>query len=121
MKDLIDTIKADNTIVTALGGAKVYLNYTTDTTNCLILEYHTVGGDRLKTHIRLKVSAVADTMELCEALEKRLNEIVLSFGDNAVNADILQSTITGGGVLYDTARQKIHKIIYYDLTLRGVE
>ena len=121
MKQLINTINEDPTIITLLGQDHVHLNNTTDTNNCLLIEYHTVGGDRLKKQVRLTCTAIADTMTLAEAIETRLNEIILSFGDNPVNDNILQSSINGGGVLYDSARQKNHKIIYYNLTLRGVE
>lgn len=120
MKELLNTIRDDTAIVALFGANKLYLNYTTDTENCLLAEYHTVGGDSCKEHVRLKITVIADSMETCEAAEKRIKELVLSFGDNPVNINILKCTINGGGVLHDEGRMKTHKICYYDVVLRGV-
>lgn len=118
MEEIIKILLNDKTM-NRLVDKRIYPNYTTDQfSDCIVYTYNTTYNDKCVKHIRFKVNIIAHTLPLAEQIEKRLCELILTFGDEPLTHNILQVVANGGGDLYDTDRQMNHRIIYFDIITR---
>lgn len=98
----------------------VYAQHTTDMSECVIYDYHTLSQRDGVQKIRLKITIIAPTSAETLKREEIVKSTILTLGDTPLTNDILQVAANGGGTLYDDARQMQHRIIYFDILQRGV-
>lgn len=110
----------DDPIINYYIGHNIYPNYTTYLGNCIVYSFHTYYNDRKVKKQRLRLTIITDTLELGDRVEDRVAELLLTLGDNDDGADLIEVQQSGGGNLYDDARHKNHRILYYDCLLRSI-
>lgn len=118
MKDVIRILLADATLH-ALIGDNIYPNHTTYLGDCIVYTYNTVYNDKAVKRQRLKLTIIATDLETVDAIEACVSALLLTLGDDILTNDVVQVKQNGGGDLFDTSRNKNHRILYYDLTMRS--
>lgn len=101
-------------------GHNIFPNYTTYLDDCIVYSFHTYYNDRKVKKQRLRLTIITDTLEKGDKVEDRVAELLLTLGDNDDGADLIEVQQSGGGNLYDDARHKNHRILYYDCLLRSI-
>lgn len=101
-------------------GSHIYPTQTDYLGDCVIYNFHTIYQDKKVQKCRLQINIIATTTAKTVAIEERIKTILLTLGDGPLTNDILQVELNGGGTLYDGAREKNHRILYFDIIKRGV-
>ena len=101
-------------------GSHIYPTQTDHLGDCVIYNFHTIYQDKKVQKCRLQINIIATTTAKTVAIEERIKTILLTLGDSPLTNDILQVELNGGGTLYDGAREKNHRILYFDIIKRGV-
>lgn len=117
MIDLIQLLINDP-VINAMIGSHIYANATTYMGDCIVYEFYPVSNDKIKKHSRLKITIIAQDIAHTEMIENRVNDVILTLGDEKLVADILHVEQNGGGTLFDAERNKQHRILYYDVLQR---
>ena len=113
IKEVISMLRHDTELSRLLGGNHIYTTPSTYLGNSIVYSWNAVNSDKIKTTDRLEIHIIADTLKLCAELESRIKQLLLSFGDEPLTANVLEVVLNGGGYLFDEERQKHHKILYF--------
>ncbi len=118
MIEILELLNADAELTDIIGKNHIYPNKTTFKGNCIVYEIEPISDDKIKQQDRIKMNIIADTFEMALQIEERIKADILTFGDVPLTNNILQVEHNGGGQLFDEARQKYHRILYFDILRR---
>jgi len=125
IREAINIIKSDSIVKELINGSAsdshIYFLNTSYTGDCIVYESNIVSDDKIKALHLLKVIIIAESMETVSDIEDRLREQLLTFGDIPLTDNILKVEINGGGLLTDDGRNKIHRIINFEVLTRSVK
>ena len=113
LEQVVSLMRNDAKLAEMLQGNHIYATPSIYLGNSIVYDWIPVSSDKIIGTYKLEVQIITDTMLQGAAIESRLKELLLTFGDEPLTNDILQVWINGGGSLYDEERQKLHKIIYF--------
>lgn len=99
--------------------AHIYPIQTAYTGNCIVYDAYTTAHDKITQEVRLQITIIADTLAQTLEIEQEVEKTLLTFGDTPLKDNILQVSANGGGSLYDTARRKNHRYIYFNILSRS--
>jgi hypothetical protein len=85
--------------------------------DAVIYDLTTISYDKLKRLMRVKATIVSDSMENALAIENKLDEALVTFGDNPLTDTVLSCSHDGGGWMTDGDRHI--RIAYYETTIKG--
>ena len=120
LESIVAILNADEQLITLLNGkAAIYPLSTSDLGTCIVYDCHSLSDDKVKRTDRLQLTIIADTLAKSLAIESRVKTLLLTFADLPLNDQILQVEVNGGGSLYDEARKKNHRIIYFNIVSRS--
>lgn len=119
MDELIRILRGDDALAKMLNGNHVYASPSMYMGNSIVYSYYTTTSDGAVQQIRLQVRVVAETLTLASRIEDRVRQLIITPSDTPLTDNILVCRQNGGGWLYDDARQKHHRILYFDIVLRG--
>lgn len=109
-------------IISALADAaaplKLYAISTHSFSDCVIYQSYTSESDAISERVRLEVTIITSDDAGGRAVEKRIKDALLTFGDEPFSSDVLRVVLDGGGTLEDTARGKIHRQMYFTILAR---
>lgn len=111
MKSFIDKMRA------ALKPVPLLANHTGYGGECVIYDVNTIAYDKAKRTARVKATIVTDTMERGLELEGKLDEALVTLGDEALTNTVTTCARNGGGWLNDGDRHI--RIAYYEVVIRG--
>ena len=114
------TLMLEDTELKKLIGSNVYPAPTDCLDDCVLYNFYTEAQSDGAQKVRLQITIVCSTMEKTLQIEERIKTILLTLGDKPLTTNILQVALNGGGTLYDYAREKHHRILYFDILKRGV-
>lgn len=119
---IINILQNNSTIKTLLDGtAADYHIYPLETTylgDCIVYDCVPVSDDKIQRRDRLQIVVIAATLSKAIEIEEAVKNALLTFGDNSLTNNILKVQQNGGGSLYDSARKKNHRILYFDIITR---
>lgn len=101
---IIGLLKANSDLASLLGAtatnSKISPNYAIK--DGLKYEFSILTSDKIKVQANLNLTIVKNDLLLAYAIKDKLDEILLTLGDEPLTVDILQVSQTGGGVYYDS-------------------
>lgn len=118
MLDIISLLLA-NAELRGLIGNNIYPNHTSYLGECVLYDFHTISNNRKVKRVRLQITIIADSIANSVAIEDAIQNVLLTLGDEPLVGDTLQVASNGGGTLFDSSRDKHHRILYYDIIQRG--
>lgn len=110
MKSFIAKMRA------ALAPVPLLANHTGYGGECVIYDVTTLSYDKLKRTVRVKATIVADTDKRALELEGKLDEALVTLGDNPLTDTVTASERNGGGWVADGDRHI--RIAYYEIVIR---
>lgn len=102
-----------------LVGDNIYPNHTTYLGDCIVYTYETTYNSRAVKRQRLTITIIVDDLEKADAIETEVGALILTLGDAPLTNNIIHVEQNGGGSLFDTGRNKNHRILYFDVTMRS--
>lgn len=121
MLELIQRLTGDPALIALIGAGHVYAVETDYMGECLIYEFHTLQDDKCARLVRLKITAICATLDKTCQVEARIRALILTLGDNPLTDGITSVALNGGGLLRDAAREKYHRIMYFDVIMKSQE
>lgn len=96
----------------------LYAVSTRDLGDCVVYNAYTNYSDAISERARLEVAIITSDDATGRAVEKRIKDALLTFGDEPFCDGVLQIALDGGGTLEDVERGKIHRQIYFTIISR---
>lgn len=87
--------------------------------NVIMYEVSPISDDGIKQVSRVQLTTICDTEAQWGIASKRISELLVTKDDRPLTDMILSVVVNGGGSMYDTSREKYHKIIYLNITTRS--
>lgn len=119
MLELIQVMLKDEELKKLIG-SHIYPAQTDYLGDCVLYSYHTTLSNKITQQTRLQITIIAGTTAKTAQIEERIKYLILTYGDDPLTDNILQTQLNGGGTLYDSDRMKHHRILYFDILQRGV-
>lgn len=116
MNEIIQTL-LNSEELNVLVGNHIHPNYTTYTGDCIVYTYSTISNDRAAKRQRLTLTIIANDLEKADEIETCVCALLLTLGDAPFSRNIVNIKQNGGGDLFDTARNKNHRIMYFDIVM----
>ena len=88
-------------------------------TNHIMFEEVTTRDDGVTQNVRIQLTTVCDTEEQYGQIYDRISEDLLTPDDRPLSNRIRKCEINGGGSMYDSARDKYHKVMYLNIVARS--
>jgi transcriptional regulator with XRE-family HTH domain len=79
----------------------------------------TSQDDGIKQVSRVKLTTVCDTEAQWATASERIRELLITKDDRPLTNTILSIAVNGGGSVFDSDREKYHKIIFLNITTRS--
>ncbi|MCQ2330399.1 MAG: hypothetical protein MJZ55_00245 [Paludibacteraceae bacterium] len=114
MRELIK-ILLDSPKLHDLVGEHIYPNHTTYLGDCIVYSYETTYNSRAVKRQRLTLNIIVGDLEKAEAIETEVGALLLTLGDAPLTHNVIHVEQNGGGSLFDTGRNKNHRILYFDV------
>ena len=113
IEEIVSILRNDEGLTQLLNCNHVYASPCTFKGDCIVYNLVPVNADKIKTTDKLEIQIITDTILKGAAIESRIKELLLTFGDEPLTANIREVYLNGGGSLFDEERQKNHKILYF--------
>ena len=117
MKEIRKILLADQPLMSIVN--EVVPSPTKRIDNVIIYEVSPISDDGIKRVSRVKLTTVCDAEEQWAEASERISELLVTTDDRPLTKKILSVSVNGGGSLYDSDREKYHKIIYLNITTRS--
>lgn len=104
----------DLVLAEVLGDNAVNLIEGDDVRKQIIFNVIPISSDGIKNLDRLEITIIAFKMDDIELITKRLNNILLTIGDEP-KEKIKECALNGGGLLRNHATNTFHKKLYYNM------
>lgn len=104
IQDIIAILRNDVELSNLLGAtatdSKISPNYAVK--DGIKYEFNILTNDKIKVQANLVLTIVNNDLLVAYAIKSKLDEILLTLGDEQLTDDILQVSQTGGGSYYDS-------------------
>lgn len=102
----------------AVCGVPVYAEWTDDLGECVVYTFHTYLSDRISERVRLQATVITATMARGLEIEARIKAALLTLGDRPFGGMVKAVALNGGGILQDAAREKLHRILTFEIIIK---
>ncbi len=113
IKEILNILKQDERLTELLEATsqnrKIYMNETTFQGDCIVYTYTQLINDKIKAQSRIEVDCISSDYEKGSLILKRVQELLLTLGDEPATENIIEINQNGGGHLFDK-EIKLHKL-----------
>lgn len=113
IKEILNILKQDERLTELLEATsqdrKIYMNETSYKDNCLVYTFTQLTNDSIKAQSRIEIDCISSDFERGLSILKRVQELLLTLGDEPATENIIEINQNGGGHLFDK-EIKLHKL-----------
>lgn len=113
IKEILNILKQDERLTELLEATsqdrKIYMNETSYIGDCLVYTFTQLTNDSIKAQSRIEIDCISPDFERGSSILKRVQELLLTTGDEPATKNIIEITQNGGGHLFDK-EIKLHKL-----------
>lgn len=113
IKEILNILKQDERLTELLEATsqdrKIYMNETSYIGDCLVYTFTQLTNDSIKAQSRIEIDCISSDFERGSFILKRVQELLLTKGDEPATENIIEITQNGGGYLFDK-EIKLHKL-----------
>lgn len=118
--DLISTLKNDKTLKSLLNAtiteSKIHPMPCNE--DGISYNYNDLTNDALVRQSQFKATIIHDDLMKCYEIKERVDNLLITLGDQSFNKDIMSIAQTGGGFFYDADLQKYKVVTIYTIQER---
>lgn len=86
--------------------------------DCIVYKHIPVSDDGIKSIDRLEITINTTSYSNSLEIENRIKDLILTVGDKPFSNSILEIELNGGGALYDGKRDKVQRILFFNILYR---
>lgn len=113
IKEILNILKQDERLTELLEATsqdrKIYINETSYKGNCLVYTFTQLTNDSVKAQSRFEIDCISPDFERCSFILKRVQDLLITLGDEPLTNNIIEISQNGGGYLFDK-EIKLHKL-----------
>lgn len=113
IREILDILKQDTELTELLEATsqnrKIYMNETTFQGDCIVYTYTQLTNDKVKAQSRIEIDCISSDYEKSSLILTRVQELLLTLGDEPATENIIEIIQNGGGHLFDK-EIKLHKL-----------
>lgn len=105
IREILNILKQDEQLTELLQATnqdrKIYMNETSFKGDCIVYTYTPLTNDSVKAQSRIEIDCISTDFERCSIILKRVQDLLLTTGDESATENIIEIIQNGGGHLFD--------------------